>query len=407
MSGPQRQDWRPDTLLTHLGRDPASHEGTVNTPVYRASTFLWDSPEVLEDYRRHGQEPDYRGHLYGRNGNPTTAAFEDAVAELEGGFRGLIMPSGLAAIVGAVLAVARSGEHVLVTANCYWHARQVFDNLLPRYGISVTYFDPMIGEEIAGLIGSTTRALYLEAPGSNTFEVQDVPGLAGIAHAHGLAVLLDNTWATPLFFRPFEHGVDISIHAATKYLVGHSDAMLGAIVTTRDWFVPVRNLVREMGYIASADDAFLGLRGLRTLGVRLRQHERSALAVARWLATRPEVQRVLHPALPGHPGHEFWKRDFRGASGLFGVVLAAQPQDRVDAFLARLQLFAQGASWGGYESLIRQQSPRSSTATEHLLRLHVGLEDLDDLLADLEQALPLLHPHEAASNPNATDGQPA
>ncbi|MEG7361605.1 cystathionine beta-lyase [Pseudomonas citronellolis] len=392
MSDKRRNTWRPDTQLTHLGRDPASHQGTVNTPVYRASTFIWDSPEVLEEYRRHGQEPDYRGHLYGRNGNPTTAAFEDAVAELEGGFRGLVMPSGLAAIVGAVLAVARSGDHILVTANCYWHARQVFDGLLPRYGIEVSYFEPMAGEAIAELIRPQTRALYLEAPGSNTFEVQDVPGLARLAHAHGLAVLLDNTWATPLFFKAFEHGVDISIHAATKYLVGHSDAMLGMLVTTRDWFVPVRNLVREMGYIASADDAYLGLRGLRTLGVRLRQHERSALAVAHWLQGRPEVERVLHPALPEHPGHAFWKRDFRGASGLFGVVLKARPQAAVDAFLARLTLFAQGASWGGYESLVRQQSPREPGPAERLLRLHVGLEAVEDLLADLAQAFEALTP---------------
>ncbi|EMM7970272.1 cystathionine beta-lyase [Pseudomonas aeruginosa] len=392
MSENPRSTWRPDTQLTHLGRDPASHQGTVNTPVYRASTFIWDSPEALEDYHRHGQDPEYRGHLYGRNGNPTTAAFEDAVAELEGGFRALVMPSGLAAIVGAVLAVARSGEHILVTANCYWHARQVFDSLLPRYGIDVSYFEPMAGEAIAELIRPQTRALYLEAPGSNTFEVQDVPGLARIAHAHGLAVLLDNTWATPLYFKAFEHGVDISIHAATKYLVGHSDAMLGVIVTTRPWYVPVRNLVREMGYIAGADDAYLGLRGLRTLGVRLRQHERSALAVAHWLQQRPEVARVLHPALPGHPGHAFWKRDFRGASGLFGLVLKAQPQAPVDAFLARLRLFAQGASWGGYESLVRQQSPREPGPAERLLRLHVGLEAVEDLLADLAQALEALAP---------------
>ncbi|TPG88779.1 cystathionine beta-lyase [Pseudomonas caspiana] len=383
--------WLPDTQLAHLGRNPALHHGTVNTPIYRASTFIWEDNKVLENFQLNSQNPDFRGHIYGRNGNPTTEAFEDAVAALEGGFRGLIMPSGLAAIVGAVLSVAKAGEHILVTDNCYWHARQVFDSVLPRFGVTVTYFDPMRPDEIARLIRPQTRAIYLEAPGSNTFEVQDVPALARIAHEHGLAVLMDNTWATPLFFKSFEHGVDISIHAATKYLLGHSDAMLGVIVTSRPWYIPVRDLVRDLGYIASADDAYLGLRGLRTLSVRLRQHERSALTVARWLEQRPEIERVLHPALPGSVGHHLWKRDFLGSCGLFGFTFKPLPQTAIDQFLSSLQLFAQGASWGGYESLIRQQQPVRSQASSDeeypLLRIHVGLEAVEDLLADLAQAM--------------------
>lgn len=383
------QRMRDDTLLTHLGRDPASHEGSVNTPVYRSSTFIWPDTSTLPNHLHNADDPHYRGHIYGRNGNPTTAAFEDAVAQLEGGFRGLIMPSGLAAIVGAVLAVARAGDHILVTDNCYWHARQVFDQILPRYGIQATYFAPMLGENIAGLIQPNTRLVYAEAPGSSTFEVQDIPALARVAHAHGALLMLDNTWATPLFFKAFEHGVDISIHAATKYLVGHSDAMLGVIVTTEALYAGVRETVRQLGYIASADDAYLGLRGLRTLGVRLRQHESSALTVARWLQQRPEVAQVLHPALPGATGHAIFKRDFLGSTGLFGVVLKPVPEPLINTFLESLRLFAMGASWGGFESLIRtqQRHPSAQIAPGVLLRLHVGLEAVEDLIADLQQGL--------------------
>lgn len=383
------QRMRDDTLLTHLGRDPASHEGSVNTPVYRSSTFIWPDTSTLPNHLHNADDPHYRGHIYGRNGNPTTAAFEDAVAQLEGGFRGLIMPSGLASIVGAVLAVARAGDHILVTDNCYWHARQVFDQILPRYGIQATYFAPMLGEDIAGLIQPNTRLVYAEAPGSSTFEVQDIPALARAAHAHGALLMLDNTWATPLFFKAFEHGVDISIHAATKYLVGHSDAMLGVIVTTEPLYAGVRETVRQLGYIASADDAYLGLRGLRTLGVRLRQHQSSALTVARWLQQRPEVAQVLHPALPGASGHAIFQRDFLGSTGLFGVVLKPAPAPLINTFLESLRLFAMGASWGGFESLIRtqQRHPSAQIAPGVLLRLHVGLEAVEDLIADLQQAL--------------------
>ncbi len=393
---------RDDTLLTHLGRDPAHHAGTVNTPVYRSSTFIWPDTSTLADHLANADDPHYRGHIYGRNGNPTTAAFEDAVAQLEGGFRGLIMPSGLAAIVGAVLAVARAGDHILVTDNCYWHARQVFDQILPRYGIQASYFAPMLGADIAALIQPNTRLVYAEAPGSSTFEVQDIPALARVAHAHGALLMLDNTWATPLFFKAFEHGVDISIHAATKYLVGHSDAMLGVIVTTEALYAGVRETVRQLGYIASADDAYLGLRGLRTLGVRLRQHESNALAVARWLQQRQEVAQVLHPALPDSTGHEVFNRDFLGSTGLFGVVLKPICEAATKTFLESLQLFAMGASWGGFESLIRTQKPHPTAqiAPGVLLRLHVGLEAVEDLIADLQQGFEhLSHPPSSRSLP--------
>ena len=388
--------WRDDTRLTHAGRDPASHAGTVNTPVYRSSTFIWPSAATLPHYLQQADDPHLREHIYGRNGNPTTAAFEDAVSALEGGFRSLVMPSGLAAIAGALLALVQDGDHVLVTDNCYGHARQLFERVLPEIGVEVEFFPPLLGADIAARMRPNTRLVYAEAPGSNTFEVQDIPALARVAHDHGALLVMDNTWATPLFFKPFAHGVDVSLQAATKYLVGHSDAMLGVITTTEALYSRVRERVRLLGYIAGADDAYLGLRGLRTLGVRLRQHQQSGLAVAQWLAGRPEVLKVLHPALPDCPGHALFKRDFLGASGLFGVVLRPVPEAALHAFLDSLRLFAQGASWGGFESLIRIAHGRRAFPTDlpdgPLLRLHVGLEAVDDLIADLDQGLARLHP---------------
>jgi len=379
------------TRLGHVGRDPAAHGGTVNTPVYRASTFIWPDTASQEAQRKLASDPAYRGTMYGRLGNPTTVAFEDAVAELEGGFRGLIMPSGLAAIVGAVLSVAKSGDHILVTDNVYPSARNVFLNVLTRYGIATSFFDPLAVDALAGHIRKNTRVVYLEAPGSDTFEVQDVPRIAQIAHAHGALVLFDNTWATPYFFQPFEHGVDISLHAATKYLVGHSDAMLGLIVTRKEIYADVRSTVRGLGYIAGPDDAYLGLRGLRTLGVRLDRHERSAIAVAEWLSRQDSVLGVRHPAFEQHPGHAFWKRDFSGSSGLFSFELPATTPQVLNSFLDHLQLFSMGASWGGYESLVKlphaTRTFQPLDPCRQIIRLHVGLESVNDLIGDLEHAL--------------------
>ena len=379
------------TRLGHVGRDPAAHGGTVNTPVYRASTFVWPDTASLDVQRELAKDPAYRGIMYGRLGNPTTVAFEDAVAELEGGFRGLIMPSGLAAIVGAVLSVAKSGDHILVTDNVYPSARNVFLNTLTRYGIATTFFDPLDVDNLALHIGKNTRLVYLEAPGSDTFEVQDVPRIAEVAHAHGALVLFDNTWATPYFFKPFEHGVDISLHAATKYLVGHSDAMLGLIVTTRDIYPDVRSTVRGLGYIAGPDDAYLALRGLRTLGVRLDRHERSAIEVAEWLSRQQAVLGVRHPAFEHHPGHAAWKRDFTGSSGLFSFELPATSPQVLNTFLDHLQLFSMGASWGGYESLVKlphaTRTFQPLDPKRQIIRLHVGLESVADLIGDLDHAL--------------------
>ena len=379
------------TRLGHVGRDPAAHGGTVNTPVYRASTFIWPDTASQEAQRELARDPAYRGTMYGRLGNPTTVAFEDAVAELEGGFRGLIMPSGLAAIVGAVLGVAKSGDHILVTDNVYPSARNVFLNTLTRYGIETSFFDPLDVDSLASHIRKNTRVVYLEAPGSDTFEVQDVPRIAEVAHAHGALVLFDNTWATPYFFKPFEHGVDISLHAATKYLVGHSDAMLGLIVTTRDIYADVRSTVRGLGYIAGPDDAYLALRGLRTLGVRLDRHERSAIEVAEWLSRQQAVLGVRHPAFEHHPGHAAWKRDFTGSSGLFSFELPATSPQVLNTFLDHLQLFSMGASWGGYESLVKlphaTRTFQPLDPKRQIIRLHVGLESVADLIGDLDHAL--------------------
>ncbi|WP_312436974.1 cystathionine beta-lyase [Janthinobacterium sp.] len=379
------------TRLGHVGRDPAAHGGTVNTPVYRASTFIWPDTASQEAQRELARDPAYRGTMYGRLGNPTTVAFEDAVAELEGGFRGLIMPSGLAAIVGAVLGVAKSGDHILVTDNVYPSARNVFLNTLTRYGIETSFFDPLDVDSLASHIRKNTRVVYLEAPGSDTFEVQDVPRIAEVAHAHGALVLFDNTWATPYFFKPFEHGVDISLHAATKYLVGHSDAMLGLIVTTRDIYADVRSTVRGLGYIAGPDDAYLALRGLRTLGVRLDRHERSAIEVAEWLSRQQAVLGVRHPAFEHHPGHAVWKRDFTGSSGLFSFELPATSPQVLNTFLDHLQLFSMGASWGGYESLVKlphaTRTFQPLDPKRQIVRLHVGLESVADLIGDLDHAL--------------------
>lgn len=378
------------TRLTRVGRDPAAHAGAVNTPVYRASTFVWESVAEQEDFGRRMADPADHVIPYGRLGNPTTQALEDAVAELEGGFRGLIAPSGLAAISGALLASLEAGDHALIVDSCYWNTRKFCDLVLKRAGIEVTYYDPSIGAGIAALIRPNTRVVYVESPGSQTFEIQDVPAIAEAAHKAGAIVILDNTWATPLFFKPFDHGVDISIQAATKYIIGHSDAMLGLITTTKELYIPTRTVVRQLGYTAGGDDAYLGLRGLRTLDVRLRRHFENGVQVAEWLQGRSEVAQVLHPALPSFPGHALWKRDFTGASGLFSIVLKSFPKSAIDAFMDGLELFGMGASWGGYESLVKREALQRSAGPAPegvVLRLHVGLEDPADLIADLAGGL--------------------
>ena len=326
--------YRKDTLLAHLGRHPEAHDGAVNPPVYHASTIL--SSNMAEWEARRDPAKRFDIVRYGLLGTPTTFALEEALAAIEGGYRAMLMSSGLAAITAPLQACLKCGDHLLMVDSCYGPARNFCERVLTRCGVETTYYDPLIGEEIARLMRPNTRVVYVESPGSLTFEVQDVPAIAAAAHEAGAKVLMDNTWASPCLFPSFSRGVDVSIHAATKYIVGHSDVILGAVITTEEMYLPVRTIAADLGHCAAPDDAYFALRGLRTLSVRLERHERNGLAVARWLQTRPEVSRVLYPALPEDPGHELWKRDFLGASGLFGVVLQPAPKAAVYAMIDAL-----------------------------------------------------------------------
>ena len=375
---------RPHTQVVTGGRDPASYHGFVNPPVYHASTVLYPSAEDYVAHRAHYQ--------YGRRGTPTTEALQFALQELEGRqcAHVALLPSGLAAISAALLSVVHAGDHVLVTDSAYGPTRTFCDQILTRLGVAISYYDPLAGAAIAELMRPNTRAVYLESPGSLSFEMQDVGAIAAAAHAQGALVLMDNTWASPIYFRPLEHGVDLSIQAGTKYIGGHSDVMLGTVSANDTAAANLKNTVRFSGLCVGPDDVYLGLRGLRTLAVRLDRHFQSGLAVARWLEQRPDVLQLLHPAMASHPGHALWKRDFAGASGLFSVVLKPAPQKAVYAFLDELRLFGIGASWGGYESLaIPFDCAPIRTATRWApggpgVRFHIGLEAVEDLLADLE-----------------------
>ena len=381
---------RSETKVVTAGRDPRSYHGFVNPPVYHASTVLYPSAEDFLAHRARYQ--------YGRRGTPTTEALELALQELEGPqCAGVtLLPSGLAAISSAFLAVVHSGDHVLVTDSAYGPTRIFCDQVLSRLGIAVTYYDPLLGASIGDLIRPNTRLVFLESPGSLTFEMQDTLAIAEAAHDKGAMVLMDNTWATPLYYRPLEHGVDLAIQAGTKYIGGHSDIMLGTVSANAASVARLKNTVRYTGQCEGPDDTYLGLRGLRTLAVRLERHYQSGLAIARWLQERPEVLRMLHPALPSHPGHAIWKRDFSGASGLFSVVLKPVPQKAYFAFLDTLELFGIGASWGGYESLaIPFDCAPLRTATRWqpggpTVRFHIGLEAVEDLIADLERGFAAL-----------------
>ena len=372
------------TLVTTLGRAPEEQHGIVNPPVYHASTVLFPTVAALEAARPH------RSIYYGRYGTPTSHALQDALARLEGGFDSFVVGSGKAAITATLLALLKAGDHLLIVDSVYAPTRRFADHTLSRFGIETTYYDPLIGHGIAELIRPETRVVFCESPGSVTFEVQDLPAIAEAAHAAGAVVITDNTWASPLYFKPFAHGADISIQAATKYVGGHSDLMMGVITTTEELHHRLRTPLYEVASVAAPDDCYLALRGLRTLAARLERHQRSALELAHWLSHRPEVAKVLYPALPGAPGHELWKRDFVGASGLFGFVLRPCSKTQLAAMLDHMELFGMGYSWGGYESLLIPTHPEAiRTAvpwrTEGpLLRIHVGLEEPADLIRDLE-----------------------
>jgi cystathionine beta-lyase len=375
------------TRITEAGRDPKAQLGVVNPPVYHASTVIY---ETLEELERKTATP-FEGVYYGRNGTPTTFALEAAVAELEGGHRSIATGSGLAAIAATLMAFLDQGDHLLMVDSAYSPTRKICEIVLKGFGVETTYYDPLIGSGIKDLIRPNTKVVFTESPGSLTFEVQDVPAIAAAAHDAGAVVVLDNSWATPLFFRPFDHGVDVAIEAATKYLAGHSDVMMGLITTTEELFRRVRVMSAILGAVPGPDDCYLALRGIRTLAVRLARHQETALALAHWCQGRPEVARILHPAFEDCPGHEHWARDFSGSSGLFSIILdKSYPKDALARMLDHMGLFKMGYSWGGYESLILPADPSSFRTARPwpgdgtLIRLHAGLEDIDDLIPDLE-----------------------
>ncbi|MPR07500.1 cystathionine beta-lyase [Microvirga tunisiensis] len=373
-----------NTQLVRAGHNPFDFHGFVNPPTVRASTVLFPDAGTME---AHGQK-----YTYGTRGTPTTDALCTAINELEGAAGTILLPSGLAAVTVTFLAYLAAGDHALIVDSVYGNVRRFCDTVLTRFGIEVEYYDPSLGAEIETLFKPNTRLVHLEAPGSNTFEMQDIPAIAAVAHRHDAVVTMDNTWATPLYFRPLDFGVDVSIQASTKYPAGHADILMGtASANARRWR-RLKHVHGELGICGAPDDAYQVLRGLRTMGVRLERHQKSALAIAEWLEARDDVARILYPALPSFPDHDIWKRDFKGASGVLSFVLAVAPgrdfKVRAQGFLNGLSLFGLGYSWGGFQSLalhVDLDDRRVLRAPNEgpVIRLHIGLEDIDDLKADL------------------------
>jgi cystathionine beta-lyase len=383
INDPTKGRYGERTRLVHAGRDPWEQHGFVNTPIYRGSTVLYRTYDDIK--ARRGR------YSYATKGTPTTEALENAWTELSGAAGTVLAPSGLAAVTLALMSCLETGDHLLVTDSVYQPTRTFCEGVLKRFGVETTYYDPLIGSDIAGLMRPNTAAVLTEAPGSQTFEMQDIPAIAEAARAHGAVTLMDNTWATPLLFPPHERGVDLAIEAGTKYLSGGSDLLLGLVSANERTWPALRRTFDALAMCAGPEDVFLCLRGIRTMALRLKEHEAQALAMARWLEGRPEVARVLHPALPSDPGHAIWRRDFKGSSGLFSVVLQPMPEHALAAFLDGLKLFGMGYSWGGYESLVIPfdcTAYRTATRWQPggpALRFHIGFEDLADLQADLDE----------------------
>jgi cystathionine beta-lyase len=376
---------KKDTQLVHLGRKADSTPKTVSVPLHRASTVVFESVAEQRDMQRRLDNHE-QVSTYGLFNLPQVLALEEAVAKIEGGYRALTFPSGLAAVAAAILACVKAGDHILIPDSVYHPTRHLAEGFFKRFGVSASYYDPLIGERIAELIMPNTAAVYCESPGSHTFEVQDIPAIAQAAHANGAKVILDNAWATGYFFNGFAHGADLVVQPATKYYGGHSDVIIGLVVCNEAMWPALKEINYDLGQRASPDDCFLTLRGLRTLGVRLQRHQQSALKIAQWLQTRPEVARVFYPPLPDDPGHALWKRDFTGAGGLVAIELKESREERVAAMQDGYTYFKIGYSWGGFESLVvRAHLERSVNPlpARPLVRFQIGLEDVEDLIADL------------------------
>ena len=376
-----------DTRLSQLGRVPVNQPATVNVPMHRASTVLFESMAELQAVQQRWNA-DEQVPTYGIFNMPQALALENAIADIEGGYRAATYPSGLASVAGALLACVKSGDHVLMTDSCYGPGRHFCESFLTRMGVETTFYDPLIGAGIAALLRANTTVVYTESPGSHTFEVQDIPAISKAARAHGATVIMDNAWATGLYFNAFAHGVDLVVQPATKYYAAHSDVLIGLVIAHEKSWPMLKRSTYELGQRAAPDDCFLTLRGMRTMGVRLRQHQQSALVIARWLQTRPEVARVLYPALPDDPGHALWNRDFSGATGLFSVELKPCTETQLAAMIDGYELFGLGYSWGGFESLVVPADLRYGRTVRRwsggqLVRYHIGLEHPDDLIRDL------------------------
>jgi len=380
-----------ETKIITAGRKKAWVNGVVNPVVTRASTVVFNDVAQMKEALANKHN---NAMVYGRRGTTTSFAFSDAMTALEGGAGCALYPSGTAAITNAIISFVKAGDHILVVDNVYEPTRDYCDKILSKLGVETTYYDPLIGAGIEKLIQANTQLIFLESPGSITMEVQDVPAISEIAKRHNCIVMLDNTWGAGVNFKPFEHGVDISIQAATKYIVGHSDVMLGTAIATNKYWPQLRDNSYLMGQCTSPDDLYLALRGMRTINVRLKQHQESALKIAKWLEQRPEVEKILHPAFTSCPGHEFFKRDFSGSNGLFSFVLNCGNDAALTALLDGMKYFKMGYSWGGFESLIlgfnnknindiRSASPWMSPYP--LIRLHIGLENIEDLIEDLDK----------------------
>jgi cysteine-S-conjugate beta-lyase len=390
---PKPQNISERTRLVHAGREPFEQHGFVNTPIYRGSTVLYPTTDDL--LHRRGR------YSYGTKGTPTTNSLESAWTELTGAAGTVLAPSGLAAVTVALMSCLKAGDHLLMTDSVYLPTRQFCNGVLRNFGVETTYYDPEIGAGIGALIRPNTTAVFTEAPGSQSLEMQDIPAIAEVAHRHGAVVLMDNTWATPLLFPPHERGVDLAIEAGTKYLSGGSDLLLGMVSANERCFKRLRETYDSFAMCPGPEDVFLGLRGLRTMALRLREHGTQALEMSRWLEGRPEVAQVLHPAMETYPGHEIWKRDFKGSSGLFSIILKPCSDRALAAMLDGLSLFGMGYSWGGFESLVipfNCATYRTATKWEpggHALRFHIGLEDLDDLKRDLDSGFARLRETDA------------